>query len=99
VSRILRDVAAAPLDFFKSVPWLANVGHFLGGYGVVLTAAFWGARSVELWVTGLLAAFVLFKEYFLDLRYESGETVGSSTVDALGYALGAAVVWAEILLR
>ena len=99
MSRILKGVASAPLDFFKSVPWLASIGHFLGGYGVVLTAAYWGERSAEFWVTGLLAGFVLFKEYFLDLRYESGETVGSSTVDALGYALGAAVVWAEILLR
>jgi hypothetical protein len=99
MSRILRDAAAAPLDYFKSLPWLANVGHFLAGYSVVLTAAFWGTRTAELWVTGLLAAYVLVKEYFLDLRYESGETVDSSTIDALGYTLGVMVAWVEILLR
>lgn len=91
---------ARPLDFLKGEAWLASVGHFLGGYAVVLTAALWARSPVAVeWVTVALAAYVVVKEYVLDLLLESGETVASSTVDALGYALGAAVAWVEIVVR
>jgi hypothetical protein len=94
---------SAPGDWMKSTVWLANVGHVLGGYGVMLTAAFFTfvchATLKPILVTQLvLAALVLFKEYFIDLHYESGETVKSSTLDALGWCGGCILAWADILL-
>ena len=90
----------APLDFFKSEAWLANVGHVLAGYGAILTVCFWSSSANVLggaWCA--LSAYILVKEYVLDLHYESGETVGSSTVDALGYVAGAFVATMESLFR
>lgn len=86
------STGGAPLDFFKSVGWLANVGHVLAGLAVILiTWTFTHATShvIEAW--GGLVAYAVVKEYWLDLRYESGETVLSSTVDFVGYIGGAGV--------
>jgi hypothetical protein len=95
--------APAPGDWMKSVPWLANVGHVLGGYGVMLTAAFFmlachSTLKPVLVTQFVLAALVLFKEYYIDLHYESGETVKSSTLDALGWCGGCILAWGEVLL-
>lgn len=81
-----------PGDWMKSEPWLANVGHVLGGYGAILTA--WTLTHVTwhiiaTWCAGTAAALV--KEYIIDLREESDETVLSSTVDFVGYVAGAGV--------
>jgi hypothetical protein len=90
----------APLDFFKGVPWLANVGHVLAGYAVVLTAALWSTSFAPiLWTTAVLVTYGLVKEYYLDLHFESDETVASSTVDFLGYMAGALAAWVEVLAR
>lgn len=77
-------------DWMKSYAWVCNAGHALAGYGVVTTAAIFAhARPLPVGiVAGCFGALVLFKEYFIDLRYESGEDVKSSTVDALGYGAG-----------
>lgn len=89
-----------PLDFFKSLGWLANVGHVLAGYGAILTVGLWspGERSLNLAWAALLV-YVGLKEYVLDLLFESGETVGSSTVDAIGYVVGALVASGELWAR
>lgn len=87
----------APLDFFKSVTWLANVGHVLAGYGALLTVGFWSANLLTAWA--VLLVYVVLKEYVLDLMYESGETWLSSTFDALGYLAGAGAATAQVLLR
>ena len=97
IIKAILDTGGGPLDFLKSVTWLANVGHFLGGYAVMLTVAYWHG-SLETWGWALFG-YVLVKEYVVDLLFESGETVGSSTVDALGYALGAAAAGAEVFFR
>lgn len=90
----------APLDFFKSEAWLANVGHVLAGYAIILTTGFWTQNAYTIaGVWFLLVTYVLVKEYILDLKFESGETVGSSTVDALGYVAGAIVATAEVCFR
>ena len=49
--------------------------------------------------TSLLYVFVLVKEYWYDLRYETGETVETSTEDVLGWLVGGLVAWGVILLR
>lgn len=88
----------AILDFLKSVQWLANVGHFLAGLGVVLLAAIYSHRFETLGaVSCVLVAYGIVKEYIVDLRWESGETLASSTVDFAGYMLGAGVAWANVL--
>lgn len=85
-------------DWMKSEAWLANAGHFLAGLGVVLIAALWShTPSTVGIVTGVLVIYGLTKEYYIDLHYESGETVASSTVDLIGYLLGAVVAWANVL--
>jgi hypothetical protein len=89
-----------PGDWMKSTTWLANIGHVLAGYAFVLTVALWShdLYRIVLWTVTLLIG-ALAKEYAFDLRYESGETAFSSTVDFLGYTSGAAVAWAELLLQ
>lgn len=78
-------------DWMKSVAWLANVGHVLAGYAVILTT--WSfARTATLplvWAWAALVLYALVKEYWIDLRYESGETLASGTVDFVGYIGGA----------
>lgn len=86
-------------DWMKSPSFLANAGHFLAGYAVLLTAVlFTRSPDALFWVEVALAAYVLGKEYVVDLLYESGETLWSSTVDALGYLIGNLAAWALVLL-
>jgi hypothetical protein len=49
-------------------------------------------------VQAVLAFYVLGKEYGYDLKYETGETLRSSTEDAIGYLVGSAIGWAVVLL-
>jgi hypothetical protein len=86
---------AAPGDWMKSVTWLANAGHFLGGFVVIAIATMW-SKDDAYWISavtvfGLMLAAV--KEYYIDLTFESDETVLSSTIDLAGYVAGAAVAW------
>jgi hypothetical protein len=88
------ELGAAPApgvaDWMKSEAWLANVGHVLAGYAVILTA--WAFTHTTLYLLdtwGALVAYAILKEYVFDLRYESGETVLSSTIDFVGYIGGA----------
>jgi hypothetical protein len=90
----------APLDFLKSPQWCANGVHFLLGYAVLLTTAWWTSDKLTIFAVALfLYAFVLVKEYAIDLRFESGETIASSSEDALGYFAGSIVAWVMILVR
>ena len=50
------------------------------------------------WVEMALTLYVIVKEYFIDLAGESGETLGSSTIDALGYLMGNLAAWALVLV-
>ena len=90
--------ADKPGDWMEQPQTLANGVHALIGYGVLLTVVLLTHRSpnVAAWVGGVqgaLAIFVLAKEYFYDLREETGETMRSSTIDALGYLVGNVVAW------
>ena len=81
-------------DWMKSPAWLANAGHFLAGLSVLLTTLLlthsWLAIGI---VEGVFALYVVVKEFWFDLKYETGETWGSSAVDAAGYVLGNSVGW------
>jgi hypothetical protein len=78
-----------PGDWMENAQTLANIGHGLAGLAVpAVTALFVHTWTPLLIVEFLLAAYVLGKEYWYDLRYETGETVASSTEDALGYLAG-----------
>ena len=89
----------APGDWMKSEAWLASAGHFLAGCNILLSVALFShAWTPLLWAELTLAATVLPKEFWYDLRYESGETLASSTLDALGYGIGSAVAWSLIAL-
>lgn len=90
-----------PGDWMKSPTWLANAGHFLAGYAWMTTTFLFDVLFARAqWVWGVLvvsqvfaASAVLVKEYVIDLRDETGETIASSTEDALGYALGMMLTW------
>ena len=92
-----------PGDWMKTPEFLANAGHFLAGYSFMLTVAFFAHSCCAAWAVMCTAwvafsALVAVKEYVIDLREESDETVESSTVDAVGYTLGAVVAWGAVLL-
>lgn len=101
-------MTSKPWDWMKSEQWLANIGHFLGGAAYVFLFGIWSrlpivARAFGPWwplslVTLIGVAGAAAKEYLGDLHEESDETVASSTEDFLGYVLGGAVAWANILL-
>jgi len=79
----------------KSPAWLANAGHFLAGYGAMVTAGVVAhAWMIRVYVWLALIVLVAVKEYVIDLRFESDEDVESSTVDALGYSFGMGAGWA-----
>lgn len=92
-----------PGDWMENAQTLANIGHFLGGYVIPLTLAFISyvffkhAWAPPIVVQVMLATYVLVKEYWYDLKYETGETFASSTEDVLGYLFGSIVAWALIL--
>ena len=88
----------APADWMKSAAWMANAGHFLAGLSVLLVAhTFSHAAGPLSIVSALFVTYALGKEYWFDLRYESGEDVASSTVDFVGYIAGHVVAWALVL--
>jgi len=87
-----------PGDWMEVPQTLANGVHAALGCLVMLTTAFFvrpfpHALAGLAGVQAFLAAFVLTKEYWYDLRYETGETVRSSTEDALGWLFGSVVFW------
>lgn len=89
---------AKPGDWMKSDQWMANAGHFLAGVGAVAITTTWSrAWTPVLCTSGALVLYGLVKEYWIDLRYESNETVASSTEDFIGYMLGAAAAWLNFL--
>jgi len=86
-----------PGDWMENSQNLANIGHALGGafvlhVAVMFSRNWWPVLVVEV----LLAAYVLIKEYWYDLKYETGETMKSSTIDALGYLVGTVIEWGLI---
>lgn len=89
-----RPLGDKPGDWMENVQNLADGVHFALSYGVLLTTfyftnSWWWIGGVEAFLT----AFVLAKEYWYDLRYETGETWKSSTIDALGWLVGNGVCW------
>jgi hypothetical protein len=89
----------APLDWSKSVPWLANVGHLMAGGHVALITWLFTHSKEMIWIVEVIFFItILTKEYVADLLWESGETVGSSTIDALGWFGGNAVAWGLVWL-
>lgn len=87
-----------PGDWMENVQNLANIGHALAGYAVLLTVVLFShAWLAVLIVEALLVVYVLVKEFWYDLRYETGETIASSAEDALGYLVGNAVSWVLVL--
>lgn len=86
-------------DWMKSEAWLANIGHVMAGALVALIAVLFTHNERALvCVECAFLAYVLVKEYVIDLRWESGETFNSSTVDAVGYIAGHAMAWALVVL-
>ena len=89
----------ASADWMKSEAWLSNMGHLMAGALVVLiTTLFTRAPSVIVLVESLFVLYVILKEFWFDLTYESGEDLGSSALDAAGYVAGNLVGWGLIVL-
>jgi hypothetical protein len=89
---------AKPGDWMENPQNLANIGHALAGYSVLLTVVLFSHHWLPIAIVeGLLVTYVMTKEFWYDLKYETGETVKSSAVDALGYLIGNAIAWALVL--
>lgn len=89
----------APADWMKSEAWLANVGHLMAGALVALiTRLFTHAPETIAIVESFFVLYVILKEFWFDLTYESGEDIGSSALDAAGYVAGNLVGWGLIAL-
>jgi hypothetical protein len=88
--------APKPGDWMESLQNVADLGHFAAGYGVAVscfpTHTWWRILIVEI----VFLTLVGWKEFVYDLKNETGETVGSSTEDALGYVLGNVMGWVYI---
>lgn len=94
-------VGDKPGDWMEVPQNLANGVHFfLSGYVLLLTAFFTRLCVSRWWVIGgvelFLVVFVLAKEFWYDLKYETGETVATSAEDALGWLFGNLFTWAVI---
>jgi hypothetical protein len=70
----------------------------IGGGVIAITMMFSHSWLPFLIVEGLLIPFVLWKEFWYDLHSEDGETLTSSTQDALGYLAGNVLAWSLLLL-
>lgn len=84
------------LDFLKN-SWmndanvLAQIGHVLGGYGIVLTGAFWGNQWVALGLAGGTIAYAGVKEFWYDARFElPKQTAADNWLDFSMYCVGVA---------
>ena len=83
-----------PGDWMENSQNLANIGHALAGYCVLLTVVLFSHSWLPiLIVEALLTAYVLIKEFWYDLKYETGESLASSAEDALGYLAGNTAAW------
>jgi len=72
--------------------YLAQVGHTLGGYGLILTAwRFGGPSAAEVaFSLGVLAAGI--KEFWYDLRYElPKQSLADSIEDFAFYLIGGVI--------
>jgi hypothetical protein len=86
-------------DWMKSETFLSNAGHVMAGALVPLLVLIF-TRDVR-YLIGFeiaLTVYIIVKEYVIDLRTESNETVWTSTLDALGYVAGNAAAWALLFL-
>jgi len=89
----------AVFDWMKSPAWLAAVGHVMAGALVVFVMLLFTRALLPILVVEVIfVAYVVVKEYVVDLNFESDETVGSSTIDALGYVGGHLAAWGLVLL-
>jgi hypothetical protein len=89
--------AAKPGDWMENYTAQSTGCHILIGFSLLVATALltrlgWVAGAAE----GALGAWVVGKEFWYDLRFETGETWRSSTVDALGYAAGNALAWGAL---
>ena len=81
---------------------LADVGHFLAAYSVLITVglflfAFHRPWSYLLAVAGAETGYGIWKEFWFDLKYESPDVSGGirgGIRDLAGYCLGAATALA-----
>lgn len=91
---------AKPGDWMENKQNLANGVHCALSYAILLTTAFLSRGSLK-WILAIeiaLTIFVLVKEYWYDLRYETGETIKTSTEDALGWLIGNGIAWTVIAI-
>lgn len=79
--------------------YLAQVGHFLGGYAVILTTTTFAIVCGAGWtpvivVTVIGVAAASAKEFWYDMKYElPKQTWADSLMDWAFYMLGAGVGW------
>lgn len=75
--------------FMNNVTFLAQVGHFLAGYGIVLTGAFLSGRLVACLLAVFLIAYAGVKEFYFDANFElPKQTAFDNWLDFSMYVFG-----------
>jgi hypothetical protein len=90
-----------PWSWMSSAQYLAQVGHFLGAYSLLVTLRFFGVpfRALGL-TTAVFIALAAWKEFVFDLAPPpkgEGDSFADSAMDFGFYCLGLLVAWAVIL--
>ena len=79
--------------------YLAQIGHVLAGYSIILTVGLLSQRFHSNWLpllvtTALFITIALLKEFWYDFHYELPiQTFGDSFMDFSFYMVGGAVGW------
>jgi hypothetical protein len=86
-----------PNTWMNNTQYLAQVGHFFGAYGIVLTTLVFTLVTHHgwtpiVWVLSLGVVYATVKEFYYDMRYElPKQTWGDSAMDFAFLVLGGAV--------
>ncbi len=95
------EIKPGPFAWMSSSQYLAQIGHFLGAYSLLLSTCFLGASFLVLGImTAAFIALAAWKEFVFDLAAPpkgEGDTFADSAMDFGFYCLGALVAWGVIL--
>lgn len=92
------------LDFLKNswmnnVNFLAQAGHLLAGYAIVLTAAFLSGTLAVIIISCLLIVYAALKEFWYDANFESPkQTATDNWLDFSFYIIGMIIGLSVIFL-
>ena len=89
-------------SWMTSTNYLAQIGHVLAGYSIVLTTAYFSNDDI-LWLSGItviLTALVAIKEFIYDANFElPKQTNKDNWMDFGMYSVGMGLGWIGFLIK